>query len=122
MSDISSLGKGNKRGGWTTEAKTSMGWKEHKMANYAVFNRIRKKMGPRYYAHCDFKRSGKLFNAVPLFIENKGFGPTDLHYLYDAKILGGGENSQNLMYHLENCHKFFFTFATVCNSSNKLKK
>ena len=69
----------NIRRGWTTEARTSMGWIEHTLEYYAEIK-------PTRIIQCCLTSKGY-----------KGFAPTDLRILYNAKILRRGEIMQNLV-------------------------
>ena len=65
--------------GWTTEARTSMGWREHTLKYYAKIN-------PTRIIQCCLTSKGY-----------KGFAPADLRMFYDAKIFRGGEIMQILL-------------------------
>ena len=50
------------------------------------------KLGPEYYAHCDLKWFGKLFDAASLLRDIKDSGLADFRILYDAKFFIGQGN------------------------------
>ena len=107
MNDISSPCSGTQRG-WTMEANNLMDWQEHAMDYYAEINPTNKQFETGILCALRFRTLWEIIQCYPTFMEYKGFGPTDLRILYDAKVLGGWEDSRNVLYHLENCHKVFF--------------
>ena len=78
MNDPSSPGSHIQRG-WTTEARTSMSWRNHTLKHHAEIN-------PTRIIQCCLTSRGY-----------KGFAPAYLHILDDAKILRGREIMQNLL-------------------------
>ena len=80
MKDPSSPGSNIQRG-WTTEARTSMGWSEHTLKFYAEIN-------PTTIIQCCFTSSSKGY---------RGLAYADLRMLYDAENLRRGKIMQILL-------------------------
>ena len=84
--------------GWTTEAMTYMGWKEHTLKYYAEIRPTKNKFGTEILCALQFKTVWEIIQCCLTSKRYKGFGPTDLPILYDAKILRGGEVMRILLY------------------------
>ena len=86
MNDPSSPGSGIQRG-WTTDARTSMCWIEHTLEYYAEINTTKNKFGIGISCALRFKSVLEIIHCCLTSKGYNGYGPEDLTFLYDAKIL-----------------------------------
>ena len=84
MNIPSSPGSGIQRG-WTSEARTSIGW-NIPLEIYAEIIHTRNKFEQGYYAHCAYLR------------DIKDLGMQICAFFYDEKILEVGEILESLLY------------------------
>ena len=95
-------GSGVQRG-WSTQARTSIGWIENTLEYYAELNPIRKKFGTGVLCTLRLKVFMEIIQSCLTSKGYKAFRPTNSRILYDTTILRGGKIMEKLLLKLPGC-------------------